>query len=97
MATLEQNIRQVNSDFQAIKAKIIEKGVDIADGTRTAEYASKIDEVYEAGKSAGGGGDSDLPSGCRRVDYIKFSGEQIVDTGIICNQDTKIHIIFTRE
>jgi hypothetical protein len=44
-----------------------------------------------------GGGDTDLPTGCRRVDYIKFSGEQIVDTGIVCNQDTKIHVIFTRE
>ena len=50
MATLQENIRQVNSDFQAIKAKIVEKGVEVADGTKTCEYASKVDAVYEAGR-----------------------------------------------
>ena len=51
------------------------------------------------GKAAGGGGigDPSLPAGYVRCDYIQFSGEQIVDTGIICNQDTKIRTIFTRE
>ena len=32
-----------------------------------------------------------------RVPYIQFTGEQIVDTGIICNQNTKIKVVFTRE
>ncbi len=32
-----------------------------------------------------------------RVGYIRFTGEQQLDTGIICNQDTKIRILFTRE
>lgn len=50
MATLQENIRRVNSDFQAIKAKIVEKGVEVADGTKTSEYASKVDAVYEAGR-----------------------------------------------
>jgi hypothetical protein len=45
----------------------------------------------------GGGGDSELPSGYRRADYIQFTGEQIVDTGIICNIDTKLQLCFTRE
>lgn len=45
----------------------------------------------------GGGGASDLPAGYSRVDYIQFSGEQTVDTGIICNQNTKIQLAFTRE
>lgn len=54
MATLQENIRRVNSDFQAIKAKIVEKGVEVADGTKTSEYASKVDAVYEAGKKAVG-------------------------------------------
>jgi hypothetical protein len=50
------------------------------------------------GKAAGGsGGGSDLPDGYRRVDYIRFAGEQIVDTGIICNQNTKIQVVFARE
>lgn len=52
MATLEMNVRQVNSDFQAIKDKIVEHGVEVADGTKTAEYASKVDDVFEAGKKA---------------------------------------------
>lgn len=42
------------------------------------------------------GGDSDLPAGYRRVDYIQFAGKQIVDTGIICNKNTKIQTYFTR-
>lgn len=49
---LDMNVKQANSDFQAIKGKIVEKGVEVADGTRTAEYASKVDDVYEAGKQA---------------------------------------------
>jgi hypothetical protein len=46
------NANQANSDFVAIKGKIVEKGVEVADGTRTAEYARKVDEVYEKGKQA---------------------------------------------
>lgn len=58
------------------------------------QYASVNVNVPSSG---GGGGDSGLPSGCRRVDYIQFTGEQTVDTGIICNQNTKIQLAFTRE
>lgn len=47
--------------------------------------------------TAGGGGESGLPAGYRRCDYIQFTGQQIVDTGIICNQDSKIQLAFTRE
>lgn len=50
MATLDENIRQANSDFNAIKAKIIEKGVEIAEGTKTEEYAVKVGAVYEKGR-----------------------------------------------
>jgi hypothetical protein len=49
---LQMNANQANSDFVAIKGKIVEKGVEVAEGTRTAEYASKVDEVYEKGKQA---------------------------------------------
>lgn len=44
-----------------------------------------------------GGGDSDLPAGYRRVDYIQFNDAQIVDTSIICTQNTRIFTHFTRE
>lgn len=49
MATLDINVRQVNADFQSIKNKIVEKGVEIADGTKTSEYADKVGAVYDAG------------------------------------------------
>lgn len=44
-----------------------------------------------------GGADPDLPPGYRRADYILFTGEQILDAGIICNKNTKIQLAFTRE
>lgn len=47
--------------------------------------------------ATGGGGSSDLPTGHKRVDYIWFTGKQIIDTGIVCTQDTKIKVVFTRE
>lgn len=49
---LQMNANQANSDFVAIKNKIVEKGVEVADGTRTSDYASKVDAVYEAGKKS---------------------------------------------
>ena len=45
MASLEQNINQVASDFRSIKEAIVAKGVEIADGTPTEEYADKIGEI----------------------------------------------------
>lgn len=49
---LDMNVKQANADFQAIKSKIVDKGVSVADGTRTADYASKVDEVFEKGKQS---------------------------------------------
>ena len=45
MASLEQNINQVASDFRNSKDAIIAKGVEIADGTPAEEYADKIGEI----------------------------------------------------
>lgn len=42
------------------------------------------------------GGGSDLPAGYWQADYIKFTGNQVVDTGISCNKNTKIQTYFTR-
>ena len=52
MATLRMNISQANADFQAIKNKIIERGVEVVDGTPTSNYSAKVDEVYEAGRKS---------------------------------------------
>lgn len=55
------------------------------------------DIVITAKGGGGGSGSDDLPAGYRRVDYIQFNGTQTVDTGIVCNQNTKIQLAFTRE
>lgn len=39
--------------------------------------------------------DSDLPDGYYRIDFIEFNGKQLVDTGLIGNQDTRIRASFT--
>ena len=49
---LQENINQVNSDFQKIKSAIVESGIPVEDGTPTSELGEKIGEVYEAGKRA---------------------------------------------
>lgn len=45
--------------------------------------------------TSGGGGDSDLPAGYTEIDFIEFNGDQLIDTGIIGNQDTQIVTSFT--
>ena len=65
------------------------------------EQEALIVEIKEAliGKTIGGviEGDGVLPDGYRPVQAIKFTGNQAVNTGIICNQDTKIRAIYTRD
>lgn len=55
------------------------------------------DDIVITATGGGEGGDPGLPAGYRRVDYIRFSDAQIVDTGQILNQDSKIRVMFTRE
>lgn len=47
--------------------------------------------------ATGGSGSGDLPDGWWRCDYIQFTGKQIVDTRIVCTQNTKIRVLFTRD
>lgn len=93
------------ADLMAGK-QLLDGSGNVVDGTfsvtaEITEQAALIEQIKAAlqGKAAGGGsaGNTDLPSGYRRVDYIQFTGEQIVDTGIICNKNTQIRLTFTRE
>lgn len=45
MATLEENIHQAIADFDDIEAAIVEMGVDVPDGTDTAEYGNLIRSI----------------------------------------------------
>lgn len=54
-------------------------------------------DIVITATGGGGGGGGELPDGYRQCDYIQFTGNQVVDTGIICNQNTKIKAAFTRE
>lgn len=52
-----------------------------------------ITGTMESGGGGGGGGE--IPSGYTEIDFIEFNGKQLVDTGIIGNQDTQITCSFT--
>ena len=47
------NINQAVGDLRGVKEKIVEHGVEVSDGTPTAEYASRVDGVYEVGLADG--------------------------------------------
>lgn len=72
----------------------------IPSGTETITENGKynIEEYkYVQVNVEGSGGDTSIPSGYTRCDYIQFTGSQLVDTGIIGNQDTRIIASFTWE
>ena len=47
MASLINNIDQLNTDMQSIKAKIIELGAEMPEGTTTSEWANLIQGMYD--------------------------------------------------
>ena len=50
--TLKTNAQQAAADLQNIKNAIKDTGVEVPDGTLSANYASKVEEVYAKGYDA---------------------------------------------
>lgn len=76
--------------------------VDLTNDTVTPETLAegvtahdKSGAVITGTMAAGGGGGGGLPDGYSQVDFIEFNGEQLVDTGLIGNQNTRIRTSFT--
>ena len=72
---------------------------NIANAIRSKNGASdtyKPNEMASAIESIETGGGGETPE-YTRVEYIQFTGEQTIDTGIICNKNTKLKVVFTRE
>lgn len=90
MVTLLENVAQVNSDFLSIKNKIVEKGVEVEEGTRTSEYAAKVEQVYEAGKKAEYDAfwNAYLPDNLANWQYIFYS-QRWNDDNFYPNKDIK--------
>jgi hypothetical protein len=107
--TLETEMTEQDSLIEQIKEAL--KGKTSGGGLHTQEKSVEItengtmevlpDDGYALSKVTVNVdvavGEEGLPKGYKRADYIQFTGAQIVDTGIVCNQDTKIEVVFTRE
>jgi hypothetical protein len=100
----------VNYDLYDVREfEVVYVNVPIPDGylkpsgekeiTENGQYdVSSFASVNVNVAGGGGGGNFDgIPDGWARAGYIYFSGEQTVDTNIICNKNTKIQLAFTRE
>lgn len=55
------------------------------------------DDIVVTATGGGAAGDPGIPAGYVRANYIRFNDAQIVDTGKLINQDSRIRIVFTRD
>ena len=76
-----------------------EFNIEVAGGTTvklpTAGKYCDRDIIITATGTAGGGGE--LPTGYTRAGYAQFNEDLSFDTGIVCNENTKIKIVYTRD
>lgn len=69
----------------------------IENGTYDVREYESVDVNVASGGGGGTPSADGLPDGYVRCDFIQFSGKQLIDTGIIGNQDTQINTAFTWE
>lgn len=91
---LEVEFEEIN---QEVEIEMDEVNI-VSDGGYDKGYAEGKADGYQAGYDIGfNNGQSSAVSQYTHIDFCQFSGDQTIDTGIICTQDTKIKAVFTRE
>lgn len=78
------------------KINSLKSGIESVTGESYSDLTAAV-QGLKNGYGQGGESIDGLPSGYARADYIQFTGKELVDTGIIGNQDTQINTCFTWE
>ena len=89
MDNIKNNVNEAIASLNAIRDKIVEKGVDVAEGTKTRLYANKVDEVFKAGEDGlwdiiqNYGNRTNYSSGFARwgIEYIRPKYKVVVTDG----------------
>lgn len=104
--TINQNGTHDVTQYASVEVAVPDREIVLQDieVTENGTYAAAegydgIGQVTVNVAASGGGGSivEGIPDGYAKVDYIQFSGDESVDTGIICNQSTKIIVRYTRD
>lgn len=97
--TINQNGTHDVTQYASVEVAVPDREVILQDieVTENGTYAAAegYDGIGQVTVNVASGGGDDLPAGYSRADYIEFTGEQLVDTRIIGNQDTQIWAVFT--
>ncbi len=79
------------------KINNLKAGIEEATGESYSDLTAAVQGLKNGYGQGGGESIDGLPSGYARADYIQFTGKELIDTGIIGNQDTQINTCFTWE
>lgn len=96
---LADNVRTMTGTEEKLGLLDMAELIDAANQEVTTQNVLiyRIRKALEGKAAGGGGGDTSIPAGYTRCDYIQFTGEQLVDIGIVGNQDTQIETCFIWE
>jgi hypothetical protein len=88
MSVTPETLNKINS---------LKAGIESVTGESYSDLTSAVQSLKNGYVQGGGESIDGLPSGYARADYIQFTGKELIDTGIIGNQDTQINTCFTWE